>query len=132
MPNHLDSIPPGLNYQKRDLSASNEKRHEERSHVITLCEIITTDQELPFIICAFYLRVPFSGGYTVSCMEHGHTADFMIHVRGDTTLTIGSYGSAGTCIINCVVPYSCARHLVPYVAAVKNPYPVTSLYVMMT
>ena len=28
----------------------------------------------------------------------------------------------------CVVPYSCAGHLVPYVAAVKNPYPVTSLY----
>ena len=27
-----------------------------------------------------------------------------------------------------VVPYSCARHLVPYVAAVKNPYPVTSFY----
>ena len=26
--------------------------------------------------------------------------------------------------------YSCAGHLVPYVAAVKNPYPVTSLYVL--
>ena len=24
----------------------------------------------------------------------------MIHVQGDTTLTIGPYGSAGTCIIN--------------------------------
>ena len=26
-----------------------------------------------------------------------------------------------------VVPYSCAGHLVPYVAAVNNPYTVTSL-----
>ena len=33
-----------------------------------------------------------------------HTADFMIHVRGDTTLTIGPYGSAGTCIINYAPP----------------------------
>ena len=28
------------------------------------------------------------------------------------------------------MPYSCAGHLVPYVAAVKNPHPVTSLYGM--
>ena len=27
-----------------------------------------------------------------------------------------------------VVPYSCAGHLVPYVAAVKDSYPVTCLY----
>ena len=33
-----------------------------------------------------------------------HTADFMIHVRGDATLTIGPYGSAGTCIINYAPP----------------------------
>ena len=33
-----------------------------------------------------------------------HTADFMIHVRGDATLTIGPYGSAGTCIINYTPP----------------------------
>ena len=33
-----------------------------------------------------------------------HTADFMIHVRGDVTLTIGPYGSAGTCIINYAPP----------------------------
>ena len=32
-----------------------------------------------------------------------HTADFMIHVRGDATLTIGPYGSPGTCIVNCVI-----------------------------
>ena len=30
-----------------------------------------------------------------------HTDDFIIHVRGDATLTFGPYGSAGTCIINC-------------------------------
>ena len=33
-----------------------------------------------------------------------HTADFMIHDRGDATLTIGPYGSAGTCIINYAPP----------------------------
>ena len=33
-----------------------------------------------------------------------HSADFMIHVRGDATLTIGPYGSAGTCIINYAPP----------------------------
>ena len=33
-----------------------------------------------------------------------HTAGFMIHVRGDATLTIGPYGSAGTCIINDAPP----------------------------
>ena len=33
-----------------------------------------------------------------------HTGDFMIHVRGDATLTIGPYGSAGTCIINYYAP----------------------------
>ena len=33
-----------------------------------------------------------------------HTADFMIHVRGDAMLTIGPYGSAGTCIINYAPP----------------------------
>ena len=38
----------------------------------------------------------------MSRMEH--TADFMIPVRGDATLTIGSYGSAGTCIINYAPP----------------------------
>ena len=31
-------------------------------------------------------------------------ADFMIHVRGDATLTIGPHGSAGTCIINYAPP----------------------------
>ena len=29
-----------------------------------------------------------------------------------------------------VVPYSCAGHLVPYVAAMKNPYSVTSFDVL--
>ena len=33
-----------------------------------------------------------------------HTADFMIYVRGDATLTIGPYGSAGMCIINYAPP----------------------------
>ena len=33
-----------------------------------------------------------------------HTADFMIHIRGDAMLTIGPYGSAGTCIINYAPP----------------------------
>ena len=33
-----------------------------------------------------------------------HTADFMIHVWGDATLTIGPYGSAGMCIINYAPP----------------------------
>ena len=35
-----------------------------------------------------------------------HTDDFIIHVRGDATLTIGpyAYGSAGTCIINYTPP----------------------------
>ena len=33
-----------------------------------------------------------------------HMGDFMIHVRGDATLTIGPYGSAGTCIINYTPP----------------------------
>ena len=58
---------------------------------------------------------------------------------------MGPYGSAGTCIINYappeinnnvnfwsstfgVVAYSCTVHLIPYVAAVKTPNPVTSLY----
>ena len=54
--------------------------------------IITT-----FIICAFYLRVPFTG------VPYG-VPYFMIHVRGDATLTIGPYGSAGTCIINYAPP----------------------------
>ena len=33
-----------------------------------------------------------------------HTDDFIIHVWGDATLTIGPYGSAGTCIINYAPP----------------------------
>ena len=33
-----------------------------------------------------------------------HTADFMIHVWGDATLTIGPYRSAGPCIINYAPP----------------------------
>ena len=33
-----------------------------------------------------------------------HTADFMIHVRGDATVTIAPYGSTGTCIINYAPP----------------------------
>ena len=32
-----------------------------------------------------------------------HTDDFIIHVRGDATLTIGPYGT-GTCIINYTPP----------------------------
>ena len=29
-----------------------------------------------------------------------HMAYFIIHVSGDATLTMGPYGSAGTCVIN--------------------------------
>ena len=86
---------------------------------------------ITFIICAFYL--PFTGGggrsrggggaftgvtggrlrgggrlrecHTFSRLEHVfHTADFIIHVRGDATLTMGLDGSAGTCIINYASP----------------------------
>ena len=45
-----------------------------------------------------FTGVPYGVPYT------SHTADFMIHVRGDATLTIGPYGSAGTCIINYAPP----------------------------
>ena len=31
-------------------------------------------------------------------------ANFIVHFRGDMTLTIGPYGSAGTCIINYAPP----------------------------
>ena len=45
-------------------------------------------------------------GGAIWCPEWNasHTADFMIHVRGDATLTIGPYGSAGACIINYTPP----------------------------
>ena len=49
------------------------------------------------------------------------------HVTGFGSFTAEKYGT------RCPAheygkPYSCAGHLVPYVAAVKNPHPVTSLY----
>ena len=40
----------------------------------------------------------------VSRMEHVPYGRFLIQVRGDATLTIGPYGSAGTCIINYAPP----------------------------
>ena len=54
----------------------------------------------PFIICECRSR----GAIRCPVWNTSHTADFMIHVRGDTTLTIGSYGSTGTCIINYAPP----------------------------
>ena len=44
------------------------------------------------------------GGIRCPVWNTSHTADFMIHVRGDATLTIGPYGSTGTCIINYAPP----------------------------
>ena len=53
-----------------------------------------------------YSMSPYVYGYLLYAHSRGaircpvwntsHTVDFMIHVRGDATLTIGPYGSAGT------------------------------------
>ena len=61
----------------------------------------------------YYMRI-LSASAVLECRSRGaiwcpvwntsHTDDFMIHVRGDATLTIGPYGSAGTCIINYAPP----------------------------
>ena len=53
----------------------------------------------------YYMRILSASaihGGAIRCpvWNTSHTADFIIHVRGDATLTIGPYGSAGTCIIN--------------------------------
>ena len=57
----------------------------------------------------YYMRILSASaihGGAIRCLvwNTSHTADFMIHVRGDATLTIRSYGSAGTCIINYTPP----------------------------
>ena len=51
----------------------------------------------------YYMRILSASavlGVLCPVRNTSHTADFIIHVRGDATLTIGPYGSAGTCIIN--------------------------------
>ena len=50
-----------------------------------------------FIICAL-------GAIRCPVWNTSHTDDFIIHVQGDATLTIGPYGSTGTCIINYTPP----------------------------
>ena len=55
----------------------------------------------------YYMRIlsaSLRGAIRCPIWKTSHTADFMIHVRGDATLTIGPYGSAGTCIINYAPP----------------------------
>ena len=61
------------------------------------------------MLVIYYMRILSASaihGGAIRCpvWNTSHTADFMIHVRGDATLTIGSYGSAGTCIINYAPP----------------------------
>ena len=57
----------------------------------------------------YYMRILSASGIhggAIRCpvWNTSHTDDFIIHVWGDTTFTIGPYGSAGTCIINYAPP----------------------------
>ena len=62
----------------------------------------------PSVNLALYIRILSASAIHAGAIRcpvwTSHTADFMIHVRVDATLTIGSYGSAGTCIINYAPP----------------------------
>ena len=57
-----------------------------------------------YYMCILSASAIHGGAIWCLIWNTSHMADFMIHVRGDATLTIGSYGSAGTCIINYAPP----------------------------
>ena len=65
-----------------------------------------------YMICNsvfYYMRILSASaihGGAIRCpvWNTSPTDDFIIHVRGDATLTIGPYGSAGPCIINYAPP----------------------------
>ena len=72
--------------------------------VRSLCIVVPTYRYLFYYMRILSASAIHGGAIRCPVWNTSHTADFMIHVRGDATLTIGPYGSAGTCIINYAPP----------------------------
>ena len=57
-----------------------------------------------YYMCILSASAIHGGAIRCPIWNTSHTDDFIIHVRGDAMLTIGPYGSTGTCIIDYAPP----------------------------